>query len=235
MQAGCHYGMSLGNTTMEQHMTVNAVIFDLDGTLLNTLSDLADSANAVLARLGCPPHGEKEYTRFVGNGVRKLMQRVLPEDRRGEEKVAEALRLMQEEYGRRWRIKTKPYPGVLPLLTELTRTGTPFGVLSNKPDALVQQACDAFFSEQPFTLVRGGRHAVPLKPDPAPALAMAEELKATPETVMLVGDSDVDMLTARTAKMIPVGALWGFRGEKELRASGAAILLGAPLDLLSHF
>ncbi len=216
-------------------MAVNAVIFDLDGTLLDTLADLADSANAVLARLGCPPHPEKAYARFVGNGVRKLMQRALPESRKGEKDVAEALRLMQEEYGQRWRAKTKPYPGVLPLLAELTRTGMAFGVLSNKPDALVQQACDAFFPSKPFTIVRGAQHAVALKPDPSPALAIAEALKATPETVMLVGDSDTDMFTARAAKMIPVGALWGFRGEKELRASGAAILLAAPLELLSHF
>ena len=218
-------------------MTVapRAIIFDLDGTLLDTLEDLADSGNAALATLNLPQHTVDAYRMFVGLGVSELVQRMLPEDRRDKDTCARAGTLLMDEYTRRWKDKTRPYPGVPELLDALRGIGLPVCVLSNKPQNYTDLTVSEFFPGYPFARVRGARPGIPHKPHPAGALTMASELCLTPGTIAFVGDSATDMNTARGAGMLPVGVLWGFRDEAELTANGARLLLTDPADLLSLF
>jgi phosphoglycolate phosphatase len=138
---------------------------------------------------------------------------------------------MREEYERRWAEKTKPYPGVPELLAELSRLNVKTAVLSNKPDAFTQKCVARLLPGNSFAVIRGARAGVPLKPDPTAALAVAEELNISPSQCLYLGDSGIDMQTANAAGMFPVGALWGFRSEEELRNNGAALLLKIPETL----
>jgi phosphoglycolate phosphatase len=211
-------------------MTFRAVLFDLDGTLLDTLGDLADSVNGVLARMGLAGHPEDAYRTMVGDGVANLMRRALPEGRRGDEDaVRTGVAWMREEYLRRWDSRTKPYAGVPEMLAALDR---PAAVLSNKQEDFTLLAVRRFFPGHPFAAVRGARPGEPVKPDPAGALAIARLLDVPPAEILYLGDTNTDMRTAVSAGMFPVGALWGFRDEAELRASGARELLARPEDLL---
>ena len=210
-----------------------ALIFDLDGTLLDTLDDLADSGNAALAALSLPQHPRDAYRLFVGLGVGELVRRMLPETRRDEASLKSAGALLIAEYKRRWNVKTRPYPGVADLLEALRALGLPLCVLSNKPQDYTDLTVREFFPGFPFAHVRGARPDVPNKPHPAGALALAQELALAPGSIAFVGDSSTDMKTARGAGMLPVGVLWGFRDEAELLENGARHLLAAPMDLLA--
>jgi len=211
-----------------------AVCFDLDGTLLDTLADLADSMNAALARHGFPPHPEGEYRFLVGDGVDVLARRCLPEAHRADDAAWEALvAAMREEYARRWRDRTRPYGGVPELLEALVARSLSLAVLSNKQDDFTHAQVAHFFPGVPFASVAGARPGVPKKPDPAPALALAETLGIPPARWLYLGDTDTDMRTALGAGMVACGALWGFRPEAELRAAGAQHLLRHPSELLA--
>jgi len=209
-----------------------AIIFDLDGTLLNTLADLADSSNAALAALGLPQHPQDAYRFFVGLGMEELVRRMLPEDRRDPQTLETATKTVVTEYKRRWKDKTLPYPGIKELLDALHQRALPVCVLSNKPQPYTDLTIEAFFPGGPFTIVRGARPEVPNKPHPAGALALAAELGLAPGSVVFVGDSATDMKTARGAGMLPVGVLWGFRDEAELSANGARHIISHPGELL---
>jgi phosphoglycolate phosphatase len=209
------------------------VIFDLDGTLLNTLDDLADAMNLVLARHGWPEHPVDSYRRFVGNGVGMLVRRAMPEDRRNEELVPGVVREMRGEYARRWAEKTRPYPGVEQLLNTLRELAVPLAVLSNKPHDATLAMVRHFFPADMFRIVNGAKPDKPRKPDPTTALETARFLGLAPQSVLFLGDSDADMLTAAAADMVPLGAGWGFRGTEELIASGAREVLQSPLELLA--
>lgn len=211
---------------------LNALIFDLDGTLLDTLQDLADSGNAALAALGLPEHPADAYRLFVGLGVAELVRRMLPEGRRDEANVHRTGALLMEEYTRRWNVKTRPYPGIPELLEALRALGLPLCILSNKPQDFTELTVREFFPGFPFAHVRGARPEVPNKPHPAGALALAQELGLAPGAMAFVGDSATDMKTARGAGMLPVGVLWGFRDRAELTEGGALRLLASPADLL---
>ena len=213
-------------------MKYRAVIFDLDGTLLDTLDDIADSANNVLAGRGFPTHAVDDYRLFVGDGVRKLVERILPPMARSEALVEQCLSEMREEYGSRWNAKTKPYEGIPDLLATLRRGGLKLAVLSNKPDELTQACVSELLSDWTFDAVAGQTVQTPHKPDPTGALRLARLLAVTPPETVLVGDSDIDMQTAVNAGMYPAGATWGFRSRDELAAAGARSLLDRPADLL---
>ena len=210
----------------------DAVLFDLDGTLLDTLDDLTESMNSVLVRMGHPPHERDAYKYFVGNGIRKLAKRCLPEDCQDDDSVKSCMETMREEYGKRWAEKTRPYDGIPELLGSLQDLGIKKVVLSNKPDALTRVAVNHFLSEWRFDLIKGAIDGVPKKPDPVQALEMAKMLHIPPARFLYLGDTNTDMRTACAAGMTPIGALWGFRTESELMESGAAHVIKRPEELL---
>ncbi len=216
-------------------MKYRAIVFDLDGTLLDSLEDLADSMNAVLARHGHPQHPTTAYCYFVGDGMSSLVRRALPEGGRDADAVAACLEAMRSEYDRRWAAKTRPYPGVPDLLDGLTRAGVPMAVFSNKPDDFTVLMVRELLAPWCFAAIKGLQPEVPPKPDPTGALAVAGEMGVAPDTCLFLGDSSPDMMAARAAGMLAVGALWGFRDRQELVASGAQVLVEEPsqvLDLL---
>ena len=211
-----------------------AVLFDLDGTLLDTLEDLADSMNAVLASRGHPAHSLAEYRYFVGDGMEMLARRSLPPAlAESEPEIRACLSRMREEYALRWKAKSRPYPGIDQLLDSLTEKGVVMTILSNKPHGFVQQIADHFFGRGRFASTQGARPEVPRKPDPAAALAISSSIGIRPESFLYLGDTNTDMQTAVAAGMFPVGALWGFRPEAELREAGARFLAARPLDVLA--
>ena len=215
-------------------MSEVAVLFDLDGTLLDTIGDLADSMNAALAALGHPTHPEEAYLRFVGDGVAELARRALPPARRDETSVRACIAAMKAEYAQRWDVRTHPYEGVPELLDALGARGIPVADLRNKMEDVTRVAVDHWFGLDRFAEVRGAREGVPRKPDPEAALAIAARLGVAPERVLYLGDTDTDMRTAVAAGMVPFGVLWGFRDEAELRENGARHLLRRPGELLAY-
>lgn len=212
-----------------------AAIFDLDGTLLDTLEDLADSANAALTACGYPVHPVESYRTFVGDGMAVLMERIMPVEARTPELVGELLRHYKAEYDARWKAKTKPYPGIVELLHGLTERGIPLTVLSNKPQAYTEIVMAHFLADHPWALIFGQREDVPRKPHPAGAHEIALKLGLAPQEVLFIGDTSTDMDTATAAGMVPVGVLWGFRPEAELRAHGAQHIVSQPAEILDLF
>jgi phosphoglycolate phosphatase len=215
-------------------MTYKAVLFDLDGTLLDTLEDLADSMNAVLSSRGYPTHQLAEYRYFVGDGVEMLVRRAVPDGvGRDEQAVRTCMDRMREEYTLRWKNKSRLYPGIPALLDSLAAKGLLLTVLSNKPNAFVQQIARHFFGKWKFASAQGALPEVPRKPDPAGALAISRSIGVSPDSFLYLGDTNTDMETANAAGMFPVAALWGFRPEKELREAGARFLAAQPQDVLA--
>jgi phosphoglycolate phosphatase len=209
-----------------------AVIFDLDGTLLDSLEDLADSMNAVLARQAFPVHAVEKYRYFVGDGIAELVRRVLPVEQRADSLVAENIRWMSAEYEQCWNKKTRPYPGIAELLDALTGAGLNLAVLSNKPDAFTKIMVPALLPGWNFTPILGARPGVPVKPDPQAALEIADQLALLPAEILYLGDTATDMLTANAAGMMAVGVAWGFRTVEELQQSGAKQIIHKPIELL---
>lgn len=210
------------------------ILFDLDGTLLDSLKDLANCMNAVLARSCFAPHPVDSYRYFVGDGMEKLAQRVLPPEHQDEAAVSACVSAMRHEYGRRWAENTTPYAGIPELLNALQKTGIKKGIFSNKPDDFTREITRTLLPHWHFDFVVGARPGVPKKPDPAGALEIASRLGLPPQRFVYVGDTNTDMQTARAAGMYPAGALWGFRSAAELTGSGAALLLEKPTDLLLY-
>jgi len=212
---------------------VKAIIFDLDGTLLNTLEDLADAVNRILRERGFPTHSLDAYRYFVGDGSEMLVKRALPDSTRDDGVVVRScLDAFLRDYGQNWMVRTKPYDGVPAMLDALTGCGLKLAILSNKKDAITKKSVKALLSKWTFDAVVGQRDGVPAKPHPGAALEIAGQLRMTPEEFIYLGDSAVDMKTAVAAGMFPVGALWGFRTSEELLAGGAAVLINRPMDLL---
>ena len=212
-----------------------AALFDLDGTLLDTIDDIALAMNRVLEPRGLGAYSVEAYKTLVGEGAEELVRRALASRRLADAEVAAILADYRREYEACWRLHSRPYPGVPALLEALGRRGVRTAVLSNKSEPFTEAMTLALLSPFRFEIVRGARPGVPLKPDPAAALGIARELGVAPAEAVFLGDTGIDMKTAAAAGMLPVGALWGFRTAEELRASGAASLLASPLELLAYF
>ncbi len=213
-------------------MNYRAVIFDLDGTLLDTLADIADSTNTALRSLGFPPHPVDTYKRYIGDGREALALRALPESKRDRETIASLTIRITEHYSRRWADKTRPYPLIPEMLNRLAACHMKMAILTNKPQDFTEKLTARFLSDWQFDAVVGASPATPKKPDPTSAVEIASKIKIPPSEFIFLGDSNVDMKTAVAAVMYPVGALWGFRNADELLSSGAKVLLKIPTDVL---
>jgi phosphoglycolate phosphatase len=209
-----------------------AIIFDLDGTLLDTLTDIAEAMNAALGRFGYGPHPVEDYRYYVGDSVRSMVERTLPKEKITEQIIEDCSAALTEEYRKRWPNHTKPYPGIIKLLVELEKKKILKAVLSNKPQEFTTVIVRTFLGDFHFEDVVGVNEIVKKKPDPTAALEIASRLKVPPEKILYLGDTNTDMQTAVNAGMHPVGALWGFRTAEELKKFGAKKLVEKPLDVL---
>ena len=213
---------------------IETVLFDLDGTLLNTIDDLADAGNWVCSQNGWPTFSVEQFKHMVGNGIPKLVERFSPAEARTPEQLAATLAQFTARYDAHKEDKTAPYPGITALLDALKAEGIRCAVFSNKADALCGKIIAHYFGSDRFAAVRGSRPGIPTKPDPTGLYALMDEIGADRATTLFVGDSDVDILTGHNAHLPAMGALWGFRGRAELTAAGADALAGVPEDILRY-
>ncbi len=210
----------------------SAILFDLDGTLVDSLRDIANAMNEVLAARHLPTHLLEAYKIFVGDGMRTLARRALPPALQDCDALREeVLREMKQCYESHWMKHPFPYAGIPELLQRLSTARVPMGILSNKPDAFTNRMVAHVFPDIDWACVRGAREDVPLKPAPHAALAIAAAWKLSPAAVLYVGDTATDMLTAANAGMPSVGVTWGFRDRAELLASGAGRIVEQPGEI----
>ncbi len=211
-----------------------AVIFDLDGTLLNTLDDLADSTNYALSRFGYPTRTIEEVRQFVGNGVAKLIERAIPEGKNNPN-FEKCLAIFKENYAQNMYNKTAPYNGIIEMLSNLKSKGIKIAVVSNKFDLAVKELCKKYF-EGFIDFAAGENEAQGIKKKPAPdtVISVLNEFNFASEDAVYVGDSDVDIMTAKNSKMPCISVTWGFRDEKFLLENGATILINAPSEIYNH-
>ena len=209
------------------------VIFDLDGTLLNTIEDLGQAANYALERNGYATHSMASYPYFVGNGVRRLMTRVLPEDARDDETVDRVLSDFLEYYDVHCTDFTKPYSGMPELLQDLRDQHIAIAVASNKYQKAVDKIIPHFYPDIPFVAIEGHREGVNVKPDPSVIFAILSQARVAKADTLYIGDSGVDMETARRACIDSVGVTWGFRSKKELVEYHADAIVNNPTEILN--
>ena len=207
------------------------VIFDLDGTLLNTIEDLGNAANYALDANGYPTHSLASYPFFVGNGVRNLMRKALPDDARTDSIIDALLKDFKEYYNEHNTDCTKPYDGIMELLHNLVEDGVMVAVASNKYQQATEKIVHHFFSDINFVAVYGQREGVNVKPDPSVVFSILGDAKVPKSEVLYVGDSGVDMETARRACVVSVGVTWGFRSEKELNEYHADRIVNKASDI----
>lgn len=212
-------------------MKLRAAIFDLDGTLADTLTDIATTLNAVLTSMGLPTHPAEAYKGFVGAGIATAAERALAREHlpRRDEVVSR----FRELYGQHLLDTSRPYEGIPALLDALDARRAPMSVLSNKPHEPTRVITDALFGKRRFRAVYGQRDGVPKKPDPTVALELAGMMGVEPDECVFVGDTLIDMETARQAGMVGVGVLWGFRPREELVDHGASAIIATPAELLA--
>ncbi len=208
------------------------VIFDLDGTLLDTIEDLAQACNVILTRHELPTHELEDYRHFVGNGIMRLVERVLPEELRTEEFVAEMRAEFLEYYYANIDKYTKIYPGIILLMEALQHREIDLAVASNKFQDGTRKLVSKFFPAQRFVAVLGQRANVPLKPHPQIIREIIQITSYTPDKILYVGDSGIDMQTAKAAGVESVGVTWGFRERAELEECGADHIVDRPQDIL---
>lgn len=210
---------------------MKAFIFDLDGTLLDSLTDIAGAVNDVLGRFGYPQHSMSDYQNMVGQGVEHLVRAAVPAT--AQERVNEVMAAYRERYRERMLLHTRPYAGIPELLDGLTARGFQLAVLSNKRDDFTVALVREVLAKWRFGDVRGERVGVPRKPDPTAALEIAQRVGVAPAECFFVGDTAIDMRTATAAGMTSIGVTWGFRPEKELRESGALHVVHSPEQMLA--
>ena len=213
-------------------MKYKAVIFDLDGTLVNSIRDIADAMNKVLKARNYNTYTYEVYKTFVGSGLKKLVIRALPSEHPKAEDVEACVVEMMQIYADNCTNKTAPYDGVMDLLEELKKLPLKVSILSNKEDSLTKKVASAVLPNI-FAPVLGLKEEALKKPNPKVALQLSEGLGINPEEIIYVGDSDVDMQLAKNAGFLPVGVSWGFRSKEELIKNGAARILNTPSDLLT--
>jgi phosphoglycolate phosphatase len=212
-------------------MTTKAIIFDFDGTLVNTLDDIVLNMNATLAKHNLPTYEADKYRALIGTGIKDLIKEILLPLKIEEAFVTQLVVEYREAYTKKWAINTKVYNGILELLTYLAKKHIPCCILTNKKQELTRIMVKHFFPNHHFELILGATPQSPKKPDPTLALKIAKELNLTPSEIIFVGDTQVDIQTALAAKMQPIGVLWGFRSAAELAVSGAKILIQNPAEL----
>lgn len=208
-----------------------AVIFDLDGTLIDSLNDIAICANQVLKQFDLPVHEIEEYKNFVGGGAEILIRNCTPSNT-SEEKISKILKSFKEIYEINLHSNTKPYDGIFELMKNLHTQNIQIGVLSNKPHEFTVKYVEKFFSEYNIKESHGQKKDVPKKPNPSAAIDIAKNFNIKCQDIFFIGDSDVDIKTAKNAGMIAVGVSWGFRGTKELIENGADYIVKTPQDIL---
>ena len=212
-------------------MKYSAVLFDLDGTLLNTIGDIAGAMNYALEKQGYPTHPDDAYYDMVGWGLDELCRRALPEGEGKEELIRELESDWKAYYHDHPADRTEPYEGVEELITALVEANIALGVLSNKPDELARKAVEKLLPNRYFAVVRGQSEEFPHKPDPSSLLNILEEIQVEPARACLVGDSEIDMETARNAGVGAVAVSWGFRSLEILRDAGAEVTVHSTLEL----
>jgi phosphoglycolate phosphatase len=213
------------------HMKYNTVIFDLDGTLLNTLDDLRDSLNEVLSQKGYPRKTLEEVRCFVGNGVRNLVKRSVPEHC-SEDEVTSILKIFKENYKHNMQNKTRPYNGIMELLLDLNRFNYKIAIVSNKYDAAVKELAKTYFGNL-IPVAIGENSQVKRKPAPDSIYMAVKELNSELSHTVFVGDSETDVQTAKNAGIPCIGVTWGFRSREVLREEGADYLIDTPRELLT--
>ncbi len=211
---------------------IKLVLFDLDGTLVNSLYDLADSCNYALESLGFPTHETEKYKYFVGNGIPKLIERILPADKLTEELHKKALDVFINRYREHFVDKTCLYEGISELVENLKEKGLKIGVVSNKAHEMAVRVVEKLFPYGTFDTVYGKIEDFPTKPDSALTLRVISEMGAKPCETVFIGDSGMDAKTAVNAGCIGIGVLWGFRGKDELLENGADYIVGKPEEIL---
>ncbi|MDR7208323.1 HAD family hydrolase [Flavobacterium piscis] len=212
-------------------MKFKGIIFDLDGTLVNSLEDIADSMNKVLQDLNYPTHSYDVFQYFIGSGLRNTVTKALPASNNSDEQIEICLERMVKGYSESCTLKTKPYEGIIELLDNLASRNIKLAVFSNKADELTKKIAAEIFPDYFNTAVGLSVESLK-KPNPFEALAISKNWNLKPEEVIFVGDSDIDMQTAVNANMFPVGVTWGYRTEGELKASGAKLVIHNPMELL---
>ncbi|MCF8236096.1 MAG: HAD family hydrolase [Bacteroidales bacterium] len=211
---------------------IKAVVFDLDGTLADSIADISDAMNRVLESKGLPVHSYREYKYFVGKGLKNLVLASLPEDNRPDELIDECHDLMMQDYGQNYLVKTSLYDGIEELINTMYDQGIRMAVLSNKAEATTKKVVSELLGNEKIELVLGMKPSLPRKPDPAGAVFISEKFGIPHEQFAYIGDTNTDMQTALNAGMLPVGVLWGFRSQQELIESGAQVLLKHPMELI---
>jgi phosphoglycolate phosphatase len=207
---------------------MKSAIFDLDGTLADTLADLSDAVNHGLRVLGCPEHDYETYRYFVGNGARKLCERALPEDRK--EETGRLLDMFREYYNAHLLDKTALYDGISAMLARLSENGVILAVATNKPQDAARELVSVLLPDTEFAAVLGGCEERPKKPDPAVIREITDALPSC-DKIFMIGDSNVDIMTAKNSGLVSVGCTWGFRGREELENAGADFIAETPADI----
>lgn len=213
-------------------MKIKAVIFDLDGTLIDTIEGIAYSLNRMLADNGFPVHTVEHCKRLVGNGFVELVRRAVPEEHRSEEEIRRYVAQLRAEYDKHWDYGMRVYDGMEELLEFLQDHGIRFAVDTNKDEGVARKIIECFLPRFSFFRVAGTTPKMPRKPDPARALSLVSEMGFLPQQCIYLGDSEVDIMTAKNAGMLQVSALWGFRPEADLVRAGADNIIRKPMDLL---
>lgn len=215
-------------------MKRNILIFDLDGTLLNTLEDLADSTNFALKEFNYPQKTIKQVCNYVGNGVAKLIERAIPDGRNNPD-FDKCLAVFKENYSQNMYNKTGPYLGIIEMLSELRAKGCKVAVVSNKFDAAVKELCRKYFPNL-IDVAIGENEAAGIKKKPAPdtVLEVVKEFGASVDNCIYIGDSDVDIMTAKNSNMPCISVTWGFRNLEFLKKSGASIIVNKPSEIVDY-